>query len=364
MSLYAQAGVDYDVLDAGKRAAIAAALSTSALAASRGVTADDASRGESAFVFRFGDRHFAQVLECLGTKSTIARAVQEQTGANHFAAIGVDSVAAIVNDLACVGALPLVINAYFATGAPQWYAVPGRFAALVEGWRDGCARSGAIWGGGESPGLAGIVHDGEIDLAGSAIGALPQGCEPILGEHLGPGDEIVLLESSGLHANGASLVRRLAERLPDGYRTAMPGGRSFGDAVLAPSMIYVSCVERMLEQRVPVTYISHITGHGLRKVMRATRPLTYRLHSLPDVPESLAFIAKGLGMSDEEAYGYLNMGCGLAVFCKAGAAHKVVESAHATGHRARLAGVVDEGPRRVVLGPIGVVFDDAQLRLR
>ena len=118
---YRAAGVDYDALDAGKRLAIAKALSTSPLLQARGGQALDASRGEPAFVFELGDQSFAFVVEGLGTKSIIARHVLDEQGANHFGDVAYDTVAAILNDLCCVGALPLVVNAYFATGASEWY---------------------------------------------------------------------------------------------------------------------------------------------------------------------------------------------------------------------------------------------------
>src|SRR4051812_6329371 len=117
---YQSVGVDYDVLDAGKRGALAAALATSALASGRGAQAVDASRGEPAFLMEVGGKHLAMVLECLGTKSLLARQYQELTGVDRFDWVGFDAVAAIVNDLVCVGALPLMVNAYFATGSASW----------------------------------------------------------------------------------------------------------------------------------------------------------------------------------------------------------------------------------------------------
>src|SRR5947209_8758096 len=163
---YRDAGVDYDMLDAAKRLAIAKALSTSALLGARGGHALDGSRGEPAFVFELEGRSFAFVLEGLGTKSVIARRVLEEQGVNRFAEVAYDAVAAIVNDLCCVGALPLVLNAYFATGSSDWYAQPERAEALLEGWRRACADAGCTWGGGESPALAGLVDAADIELAG------------------------------------------------------------------------------------------------------------------------------------------------------------------------------------------------------
>src|ERR1700748_1571118 len=150
---YRDAGVDYGALDAGKRSAITRALSTSSLLLARGGRALDASRGEPAFVFELDGRALAFVVEGLGTKSIIARHVLERQGINRFGDVAYDTVAAILNDLCCVGALPLVVNAYFATGASEWYAQRERHEDLLAGWREACVDAGAVWGGGESPSL-------------------------------------------------------------------------------------------------------------------------------------------------------------------------------------------------------------------
>jgi phosphoribosylformylglycinamidine cyclo-ligase len=364
MDSYKAAGVDYDVLDAGKRAAVARALESSEFSSDRGVRSLDESRGESAFVYQLGDRYLAQVMEGLGTKSIIARAVQEATGRNLFAAIGYDSVAAIVNDLISVGALPLVVNAYFATGSPDWYGVQGRHEALVHGWFEACRDSGATWGGGESPGLSGIVLDGEIDLAGCASGAVPIGHSPILGADLSAGDEIVFVASTGLHANGASLARKLASTLPNGYQTAMPNGEEFGEALLAPTAIYVDVVDRVLSAGLPITYMSHITGHGFRKVMRANRELTYRITDLPAVPPVLTFLAEQTNMSETDAYGTFNMGAGFALYCKPGAAGEIVALAKECDKEAWVVGAVEAGERQVIIEPKDITFTDESLQLR
>lgn len=360
---YRASGVDYDVLDAGKREAIAAALATSSFAATRGASAVDATRGEPAFVFRVAGTQLALVLECLGTKSSLARQYQEESGVDRFDWVGFDSVAAIVNDLCSTGALPWVINAYFATGTPSWYAVAGRFSSLVRGWQSACEESGAIWGGGESPMLNGIVADGEIDLAGCAVGCIPSGRSPLVGEGLTAGHEIVLVASSGLHTNGASLARRAAVEA-GGLSVALPDGTSVGDALLAPSALYVKLMERLYLDGVQLSYASHITGHGLRKLMRADRQLTYRIGELPPVPASLQFIVDTLGLSSEEAFGTLNMGVGFALFCPSGQAERAVQAARAVGQFAIVAGVVEEGPRQVVLEPVGVTFRSEELQLR
>ncbi len=362
-SAYAAAGVDYATLDAGKRLALTEALATSGALAAHGGRALDVSRGEPAFVFELGDRTLAFVMEGLGTKAVASRLVAEQLGLNRFDAVAYDTVAAIVNDLICVGALPLVVNAYFATGSSDWYRNAEWHAALVKGWSAACAEAGATWGGGESPSLPGLVSSDDIELAGSAVGALPAGHEPVLGQRLAAGDEIVMVSSSGLHANGASLARVVAERLPDGYATPLPSGRAFGDALLDPSILYAKLVGALARDAVPVSYYSHVTGHGLLKLMRPSRALTYRIAALPPVPEVLAFLAEQAEMDAHAAYSTLNMGSGFAVYTAAGTGEQVVEIARGLSHEALVAGRVEDGPRQVIVEPIGVAYADAELDL-
>lgn len=358
---YKDAGVDYSTLDAGKRGAMAMALATSSLLVARGGRALDASRGEPAFVFELDGRSLAFVVEGLGTKSVIARQVLEAQGINRFADVAYDTVAAILNDLCCVGALPLVVNAYFATGASEWYAHEERAQALLDGWQRACLDAGCAWGGGESPSLAGLVNEHDIELAGAAVGALPAGRAPIFGEGLAPGDEIVLVASSGLHANGASLARVLAERLPDGYGTVLSSGRTFGEALLDPSVMYAGLVQALLEQEIEVSYISHITGHGLLKLMRPPSELTYCIRELPPVPEVLQFLVREARLEPRAAYSTFNMGSGYAIYCRPGLGEQVVAAAERLGLRALVAGSVETGPRRVVVEPLGVTYTSEEL---
>ena len=376
---YSAAGVDYETLDAGKRLAIAGALSTSALLEGRGGHALDASRGEPAFVFELDGRTLAFVVEGLGTKSVIARQVLEAQGVNRFGDVAYDTVAAILNDLCCVGALPLVVNAYFATGASEWYREGERGAALIEGWRRACVDAGCTWGGGESPSLPGLLDEREIELAGAAVGAVPAGRRALLGEELEPGDEIVLVASSGLHANGASLARLLAGRLPDGYATELAADRTtsdpittstagagtttLGEALLEPSVMYVGLVAALLAQELPLRYISHITGHGLLKLMRPTRALTYRIERLPPVPAVLSVLVEQARLDAHAAYSTFNMGSGYALYCAPGAGEAIVAIAERLGLSALVAGRVEEGPRQVILEPVGVRFADEELDL-
>jgi phosphoribosylformylglycinamidine cyclo-ligase len=363
MSEYGKLGIDYEVLDASKRDAIGFAQSTSHLLEQHGGRAVEASRGASAFVLELGGQHLAFVVEGLGTKSIISRQWMEASGEDRFADVGVDAVGAIVNDVVSVGALPFVINAYFATGRSDWHADSTALQSLLEGWHRACELSGAAWGGGESPALPGLVSPDDVELAGSAIGLIPAEWGPILGEELRAGDAIVLVESSGLHANGASLARSVAAGLPQGLLTAMPSGRRFGDALLDPSIIYVPLVAELRKRGIRPSYLSHITGHGMRKLMRAPGDWTYVVETVPEVPEALSFLVEHAGIDAREAYGTFNMGAGFAVYVEQDSAAAVVEAARGVGLRAAIAGRVEAGERSVELPGLGFGYRGDELDL-
>jgi phosphoribosylformylglycinamidine cyclo-ligase len=360
---YRQAGVDYAVLDEGKRRAVRRAVETSEHLTKKDGKVEEASRGESAFVFSVGDQTLALVMEGLGTKSIIARRVAEE-GHIHFDDVAYDTVAAIINDLCCVGARPLVLNAYFATGRPEWFNHEVWHQQLIDGWFRACVDAGCTWGGGESPSLPELVSGDDIELAGSAVGLIPSGRRPILGEQLEPGNEIVLVESSGLHANGASLARLIEKDLPDGYATRLPtSGETFGEALLRPSRMYSELVESILDAELPVTYMSHLTGHGFLKLMRPTYDHTYHIEHLLPVPEVLEFLVEKAGMAERVAYSTFNMGHGFAIYCGEGSGVRVVEAAKRKGLEAIVAGHVEPGKRRIVIEPLDIEYGSDELRL-
>lgn len=361
---YAAAGVDYDVIDAVKRLAVAEARATAGLLGAHGLREVAASRGETAYVVDLGDFYLATVLECLGTKSLVADAMRPHLGRSGYDTIAQDTVAYVVNDLVGVGAQPIVVNAYFAAGSTDWFADGARAEDLVRGWSRACREIGATWGGGESPALAGVVESGRIDLAGSAIGIVRPRGRLVLPELIQPGDAIVVVAASGIHANGLSLARRLADRLPDGYLTRIGDDRSYGEALLDPTPLYSPLVRDVQEASVPIHYLVNVTGHGWRKMMRAERALTYAFDRLPEVPPVLAFLAERLEMSPAEAYGTFNMGAGYAFVVPPDAADTVIAASTRHGLPALLAGRVEPGPRRVVIRPLGVTFEGETLQIR
>jgi phosphoribosylformylglycinamidine cyclo-ligase len=321
-------------------------------------------RGESAYVFDMGEIYGALVQEGLGTKSLVAREVYELTGESHFPAIAQDTVAAVINDLVSVGARPVVLNAYWSSSSYEWLGDMGLVEGFIKGWRRACDLSGVAWGGGETQSLPGVIVPGALEFAGCAFGVIRERKHLIRGSALRPGDAIVLIASNGVHANGISLVRELAARLDAGYETVLSDGTKLGATVLRPSHIYAGLVACLLGSEVEVHYLSHLTGHGWRKLMRADEDLSYVITQVPRPPEVFNFISAEARNAPRDMYGNFNMGAGYAVYVPPGEAERVAELANSCGFQSWVAGRVEAGPRRVVIEPLGIVFDSSTLGIR
>jgi phosphoribosylformylglycinamidine cyclo-ligase len=361
---YRQSGVDYDLIDPLKVAAQRAAAATGAHLAAHGFSEVAASRGESAYVIDVGPFYLASIVECLGSKALVADEMAQLTGKSYYDGIAQDTIAMAINDLITVGATPLVVQAYWAAGGSEWFGDAARAQALVAGWKRACDVCGVAWGGGETPALAGIVEAGRIDLAASCTGIISPKERLSVGDKLGPGDAIVLLASSGIHANGLSLARKLVERLPEGYLSPVAPGLSYGDALLAPTLLYSPVTEALYKDGITPHYCANITGHGWRKLLRHPAAHTYRIHTVPAVPTVLQFIQQHAGQDDREAYSTLNMGAGFALFVQAAHAERAVTVARDLGFAAIVAGSVEAGAKRLVIEPLGIEFGDEALQLR
>jgi len=365
---YAQAGVNYDLIDPLKVSAQRAAAATAGHLAGHGFSEVAASRGESAYVVDVGPFYIASIVECLGSKALVADEMAALTGRSWYAGIAQDTIAMAVNDLITVGATPLVVQAYWAAGGSDWFADGARAQALVAGWKAACDTCGVAWGGGETPALAGIVEGGRIDLAASCTGLINPKQRLSVGDKLAVGDAIVLLDSSGIHANGLSLARKLVERLPQGWLTEVdPSGHpglGYGEALLAPTVLYSPVTEALWAAGIVPHYSANITGHGWRKLLRHPAIFTYRIHTVPPVPPVLRFIQQQAQQDDLEAYSTLNMGAGFALFVAPGDAERTVAIAQGLGIGARVAGQVEAGPKQLLIEPLGLHFGDDALQLR
>ena len=368
MSLsYEASGVRYDQLDAFKRACQRAARTTAGLLPAHGYAEPATTRGESAYLIEAADHFLAHVEEGLGTKNLVADAVQTATGRTFYREIAIDTVATIVNDLITCGALPISVAMHAAVGDSHWFADTPRAEALVAGFAEGCRAAGAVWGGGETPTLGGVVEPAAIVLAGSAIGRIAPKSLRIVGD-VRDGDAILFFASSGVQTNGLSLCRRLAAQLPQGYATPLGRGdpRSFGEALLAPSVIYVAFVRECQRRGLKLNYVAHVTGHGWRKLMRLEEPFVYEITAPREAPALFRFMMEAGPIDRREAYATFNMGVGFAAYVAAETAAAVLEVARATGYDAWLAGRVHKaGARKAVEVPaFGLTFEGDTLQVR
>ena len=363
---YESSGVRYDTLDAFKRACQQAAAGTVGALAKHGLKEPDAIRGESAYLIETPDGYLAHVEEGLGTKNLVADAMLQLTGKSYYANIGVDTVATIVNDLVTTGALPISIAMHAGVGDAAWFENEQRASDLASGFADGCKRSDAVWGGGETPALKGIIDPSTIVLAGSAVGQIKNKANRIMGEVVDH-DAIVLLASTGVQTNGLTLCRKIADQLPDGYLTKMGDGRTYGEALLDASAIYARFVAACQRHGVRLHYAAHITGHGWRKIMRLEEPFVYRMTNLgTGAPEVFKFIHESGPVDVREMYATFNMGAGFAAFVSQGDVPRTIALALQTGHKAWVGGTVAKmGTRKAVeIEPLGITFEADTLAVR
>ena len=180
------------------------------------------------------------------------------------------------------------------------------------------------------------------------------------------GDAIVLLASSGVQTNGLTLCRKIAEQLPKGYLTPIGDGRSYGQALLDPSVIYVNFLSACQRENLPLHYAAHITGHGWRKIMRLAEPFVYRMTEIRKPPAIFEFICRSGPVDVKEAYATFNMGAGFAAYVDANQADRCVEIATSAGYEAWVAGTVQkQGDRKAVkIVPLNLTFDGESLKLR
>ena len=275
----------------------------------------------------------------VGTKLRIAMLLDRHD------TVGIDCVAMCVNDVICAGAKPLVFLDYIACGKN----VPEKIADLVKGVAEGCVQAGAALVGGETAEMPGFYPEDEYDLAGFTVGVVDK--SKILDNNtMVPGDVIIALPSSGVHSNGFSLVRKIfdLENHPEVLKTtpAELGGKTLGEALLAPTKIYVKPVLAVLEQ-VAVRGISHITGGGFyENIPRSLKKGCCARIKKEDVrtPGLFALMQKEGNIPERDMFNTFNMGVGMILTVPADQADKALEILHANGEpEAYRLGVIAEG---------------------
>lgn len=361
---YESSGVSYASMDPVKKIAQQSAKNTSSNLEKFGFKELSQSRGDSAYVWEEGESYKAFVMEGLGTKNLVADETRKITKKTYYDAIAQDVVAASTNDLLVVGAEPMVVNAFWGLGKSEWLDDEQRTSDLVEGWTNACNLAGATWGGGETPTHKGIVYPEVIDLGSACVGIINPKDKLTLGDKIIAGDSIILIESSGIHANGLTLARKIAENLPEGYATKLKDGVMYGEALLTPTHIYAKAISSLFDNGINIHYMVHITGHGFRKIMRAKEEFSYIIEKLPEVNELFKFIQENSGMSDEEMYGTFNMGAGFAVILPEAEVEKALQIIQSSGFKALKAGKVEAGEKQVIIKPLNITFKSESLNIR
>ncbi len=361
---YKSSGVDYEALDSVKKFAQTAAVSTSKNLKKKGFFEIPDTRGESAYVWKQGKTFMATVIEGLGTKNLVADAMRKKNSKTYYDNIGYDTVSSVINDLISVGAHPLTMHAYWAVGESKWLEDKARMLDLIKGFKKGCDGAGASWGGGETPTLKDIILPTAIDLGGSAVGYIKNDKELLTDKNIKPRDRIIFIQSSGINVNGLSLARKIASKLSKGYFTKLKSGKTFGETLLATSHIYAKLISDLFDEKVEIHYLSNITGHGLRKVMRGRPSFTYTIEKIFEPQEVFDFIQKHSGLTDSEMYETYNMGQDYAIFVPEKDVQKTLDIIKKNKFKGINAGYVKKGKRQVIIKPKNITFDGSSLDLR
>jgi len=361
---YDQVGDNYQTKDWIKKLAQTEAKKTSKNLLMHDFEEISDTRGESAYVWKQKNIFMASVIEGLGTKNLVADEMRKVTGKTYYDVIGHDTVATIVNDLITVGATPLTLHAYWAIADNSWLDDKLRMKDLIKGWKSACNLSGISWGGGETPTLKGIVVPQTIDLGGCAVGIIKHKKRLITDSKLKENDVIILLKSNGINANGLSLARAVAKQLPKGYATKINNHQSYGEAILQKTNIYVSLMEELFKNNIDIHYVSNITGHGLRKIMRAKGNFTYVIDNIFDPQDLFLFIQKQSNLSDSEMYQTFNMGMDYALFLPQKDVNTTQLIIKQIGFKSIIAGYVKKGIKQVIIKPKNLIYGANTLDIR
>ena len=262
--------------------------------------------------------------------------------------VGIDCVAMCVNDIACAGGEPLFFLDYIACGKN----VPEKIATIVSGVAEGCKQSDAALIGGETAEMPGFYPEDEYDLAGFAVGVVDEK-DLITGKELKDGDVLIGIASSGVHSNGFSLVRKVFKMDKDTLDTYHEElGTTLGEALIAPTKIYVKALRGIKESGVKIKGCSHITGGGFyenipRMLCDGVRAVVEK-DSYP-VPPIFRMLAREGEIAEEMMYNTYNMGLGMIVAVDKDDVEKTVAAIKAAGEDAYVVGHIEAGEKGVTL---------------
>ncbi len=262
--------------------------------------------------------------------------------------IGIDCVAMCVNDIVCAGAEPLFFLDYIACGKNY----PEKIATIVAGVAEGCKQSGAALIGGETAEHPGLMPEEEYDLAGFAVGVADEK-DLITGENIRPGDVLIGMASSGVHSNGFSLVRKVFEMTKESLDTYYDElGKTLGEALIAPTRIYVKALQNVKAAGVRMKGCSHITGGGFYENIPRMLPdgvcAVVRKDSY-GVPAIFKLLQEKGQIEEKMMYNTYNMGIGMVVAVDPADADKTMEAMKAAGDTPYVIGSVEAGEKGVRL---------------
>lgn len=264
--------------------------------------------------------------------------------------IGIDAVAMCVNDIACAGGEPLFFLDYIACGKNY----PEKIADIVKGVAEGCLQSEAALIGGETAEHPGLMPEEDYDLAGFAVGVSDKK-DMITGENLKAGDVLIGMASTGVHSNGFSLVRKVFEKelTKEGLNTYYDElGKTLGEALLAPTRIYVKALKAVKAAGVTVKACSHITGGGFyENVPRMLKEGTHAVikKNSYEVPAIFKMLAAKGEIEEHMMYNTFNMGIGMIVAVDPADVDKTMEAVRSTGDIPYVIGSIEEGEKGVTV---------------
>ena len=262
--------------------------------------------------------------------------------------IGIDAVAMCVNDIACSGGEPLFFLDYIACGKNY----PEKIATIVSGVAEGCKQSECALVGGETAEHPGLMPEDEYDLAGFAVGVVDKK-DIINGENIRPGDVLVAMASSGVHSNGFSLVRKVFEMTKESLDTYYDElGKTLGEALIAPTKIYVKALKSIKNSGVTVKGCSHITGGGFYENIPRMLPDGVRAVVKKDsyeVPAIFRLMAKKGDIAEEMMYNTFNMGLGMVLAIAPEEVDRAMEAIKAAGDTPYVVGKITDGEKGVTL---------------
>ena len=262
--------------------------------------------------------------------------------------IGIDAVAMCVNDVACAGGEPLFFLDYIACGKNY----PEKIATIVKGVAEGCKQSGCALIGGETAEHPGLMPEDEYDLAGFAVGVVDEK-DLITGEKIKAGDTLIGIASSGVHSNGFSLVRKVFEMTTENLNTYYDElGTTLGEALLAPTRIYVKALKSIKDAGVTVHGCSHITGGGFQENIPRMLPDGIRAVVKKDsyeIPAIFKLLQKTGNIEEDMMYNTYNMGLGMVLAVDPADVDKTMEAIEAAGDTAYIVGTCEAGEKGVTL---------------